>query len=252
MKKKLEKVKMEIERLENLRPDKKVNSVFSNLVKLATSFEKKEVELKSFFQVAAAKAEVEMEKYWAKKIIESVNPQSTLEEFWYYQNYLDLTKLEFGSLALCHDHKMHNNVLLVGSGPLPLTGIFLARNHGCTVTFLDVNNDSLKLSEDLCEKLGIKNVNFIPADAVTFPDYHKFDTIIIAAMIESKKIAKEKFINQLSKKVKRHTHILIRSAFHNRELLYKKLDVTKITGLHPILEVRPKNQIVNSFHVFEK
>lgn len=252
MKKKLEKIKLEIEKLENLRPDKKVNSVFSHLVKLATSFEEKQVELKSFFQDAAAKAEVEMEKFWAKKIIESANPQKTLREFWYYQNYLDLTKLEFGSLSLCHDHKKHNNVLFVGSGPLPLTGIFLARDHGCTVAFLDINKDSLKLSEDLCAKLGITNVHFVCADAISYSDYGKFDTIIIAAMIESKKISKEKFINLLSKKVKKHTHILVRSVFHNRELLYKKLDVTKITGLQPILEVRPKNQIVNSFHVFEK
>lgn len=252
MKKKLEKIKQEIDKLESLRPDKKVNSVFSNLVKLATSFQKKEVELKTYFQTVAAKAEVEMEKYWAKKIIESANPEETLKEFWYYKNYLDLTKLEFGSLSLCHDHQKHNKVLFVGSGPLPLTGIFLARDFGCEVTFLDIENESLKLSENLCEKLNIKNVQFVCADAVKFAEYDQFDAIFIAAMIESKKISKEQFINILAKKVKKHTHVLVRSVFHNRELLYKKLDVTKIKGLSAVLEVRPKNEIVNSFHVFEK
>lgn len=252
MKKQLQNIKIEIEKLNDLAPSSKVNRVFSNLVNLATSFKQKEIELKDYFQKVAAEAEVEMEKYWANKIIDSQNSEKTLKEFWYYKNYLDLTKLEFGSLSLCHDHKKHNKILFVGSGPLPLTGIFLAREHGCAVTFLDINKDTLKLSENLCSKLDIKNVHFVCADAISYSDYGKFDTIIIAAMIESKKITKENFINLLSRKVGKHTHILVRSVFHNRELLYKKFDVTKVRGLNPILEVRPKNQIVNSFHVFEK
>jgi hypothetical protein len=95
-------------------------------------------------------------------------------------------------------------------------------------------------------------LDFVLADAIEYSDYEKYDTTFIAAMIESKKVSKEEFINSLAKKVKKHTHILVRSVFHNRELLYKKLNVNKIVGLQPILEVRPKNQIVNSFHVFEK
>ncbi len=252
MKKELERIQKQIQGLDNLIPGKTVNNAFSNLVKLATSFKKKEIELKKYFQIVSAKAEIEMEKYWAKKIIDSENSMKTMQTFWYYKNYVDLTKLEFGALSLCHDHKIHKKILFVGSGPLPLTGIILARDFNCQVTFLDNDKNSLEMSKVLCKKLKLNNVNFVLADAIGFTDYDKYDTIFIAAMLASKTITKEKFISLLAKKIEQHTHVLVRSAFHNRELLYKKLDIMKVKGLKPILEVRPKNEIVNSFHVFEK
>ena len=63
MKKELEKIQKQIQGLNNLIPRKTVNNAFSNLVKLATSFKKKEIELKNYFQIVSAKAEIEMENY---------------------------------------------------------------------------------------------------------------------------------------------------------------------------------------------
>jgi nicotianamine synthase len=245
-------LKTEMESLGSLKPDEKVNKLFSHLVSCATSFTEKDLSYKNFFQEKAAFAEVEMEKFWAEKIITSADPKETLLSFWYYKNYLDLTKLEYGSLSLCHDHKKHKNILFVGSGPLPLTAFFLAKEFGCKVSVMDNNKESLEMSKKLFKKLGISDAEFIFADAFTFRDYNKFETIFVAAMIESDKQSKEDFINMLGAVVKEHTHILVRSVFHNRELLYKKFDVTKVFSLKSVLEVRPKNEIVNSFHVFEK
>jgi nicotianamine synthase len=250
------KLHKQVLKLENFEPGKRVNELFSDLVSIATSFNnfsKRTLrDVMQDLQKAAADAEVEMEKFWAKKISESGSPKKELEDFWYYKNYLDLTKLEYGSLSLCAKHGNHHKILFVGSGPLPLSGIILSLVYKCEVTVLDINEESLEMSRKLVKSLGLKNFNFIHADAFTFKDYDKFDVVFVAAMVQGFKKTKADLVNYIATKIKKNTHVLVRSAFHNRELLYKKFDPKKVVGLKPILEVRPKNEIVNSFHVFEK
>ena len=64
-------------------------------------------------QQACAVAEGEMEKFWSKKIQFSNSPEEVLRSFIYYDNYQDLTRLEYALLA--SQNAGVGKVLFVGS-----------------------------------------------------------------------------------------------------------------------------------------
>lgn len=238
--------------LKSLRPNREVNKVFSELVDYAlkssdkVNIDKRELE---FIQKSAAQAEYELEKFWVQKIIDN---GAQIEDFIYYNNYLKLTKIEWNSLLSCKEHKNHN-VLFVGSGPLPLTGLILARDYGCCVTLMDISEEAVTLSKKLTLKLGLKNhIEVVNSDALSFDKYIKFDVIYLAALAGISDGLKKRILTKIRDDSKENVHLVARSSFGNREILYKPLKDADITGFKVDLEVKPYNDVVNSFLILRK
>jgi nicotianamine synthase len=241
-------------KLQDYRPNKKVNNLFTKLVQYVLDpenknyFTKKEIiKLQKICQLA----EYELEKYWAQKIIKSKNAQILIKNFPYFDNYKKLIQLEWFSLLSCTNHKTHN-ICFIGGGPLPLTPIILVKKYAKTVTILDKNSEACKISRQLIKKLKLnKKIKIIEVNACNYNDFKKFNVIIIASLVGTKKLEKEKILLKIKRNSLKETHILARSSWGMRELLYKPLDNKVYQIFSPIMEILPKNDVINSIVILK-
>lgn len=251
---KIEELYSQITSLTNLQPSKEVNSLFSELVSLAISDSKKHLlspKKQSHLRQICALSEFELEKYWAKRIIDDTNPKQMLLNFPYYKNYQDLTKLEYFSIRGCSNHEVHH-YLFVGGGPLPMTAIILALEYGAMVTILDYDSEACQMSRKMISGLGLdRQINIIYQDGSTYKDYNKFEVIFVAALAGIDKNVKLRILKQISEYSRKNTHVLARSAWGNRKILYRPVDKEIYKLFTPVVEVHPQNHIVNSVVVMK-
>ncbi len=74
-----------------------------------------------------ADGEFELERSWARRVVDHPDPGAELARFPYHQNYGDLTRLEHHTVAGLTASPVRR-VLFIGSGPLPLTSLLLAEH----------------------------------------------------------------------------------------------------------------------------
>lgn len=240
----------QISSLQSLSPSPKVNKLFSKLVLL--SLQDQKITLSSNhlhnLQKICGQAEYELEKYWAKRII---NNQKAFNEFPYIDNYQKLTKMEWHSLLGCSMHTKHN-VLFVGGGPLPLTAIVLAQRYDLSVTVIEKEQEAVDLSRNLIQKLALKHkVTIIHQDALRFRCYSDFNVIFVAALAGVDSSIKKEILDHIKTCSKKGTHLIARSSWGSRGLLYRPLDTKLFCEFNTLVEVRPHNDIVNSIVIFE-
>lgn len=247
----IQEIYSKINSLSSLSPSEEVNHLFSALVKkslenhIQADLNKEEI---NQLQILASRAEFELEKFWTEKIILGEN---NLSDFPYYKNYIDLTKLELHSLQGCSEHKVHK-LLFAGSGPLPLTAIVLATEHNIKSTIIDNDKEAIVLSRMLLKRLNLlSKIEVIEADATTFNKYNEFSVIYIAALAGAKDSIKAKIFNQIKLTGNKGTHIIARSSWGNRKLLYKPLSKNIFEIFKPLIQVNPFNEIVNSIVIFK-
>ncbi|MBM3206056.1 MAG: hypothetical protein FJZ43_00330 [Candidatus Staskawiczbacteria bacterium] len=193
----------------------------------------------------------EFEKYWANTIIKSKNPRKAFESFSDMDRYRKLTKMEWMSLLICSSHKKHN-ILFIGGGPLPITAILIAQNHGQKVTVIDADAFACDISRRLVKKLGLsKKIIIIQSDALGFQNYRQFNVIFLASLVGIEKNMKENILLHMRKHLQSKTHILVRSTFGKRKILYPPLPRRAYDIFNPILEARILNGTINSVIIFE-
>ncbi len=199
-------------------------------------------------QKVCSAAEYELEKFWTAKILASKNPKAALRKFPYHGNYVKLTQLEWLSLLGCTSHRDHK-VVFVGGGPLPLTAILLAQVYGKHVTIVEKEKEAAVLSAKLCRALGLqKQVSIVNVAAEDFTGYKKFNTFFVAALAGLERRTKSAIIAKIQKLAPAHSHILARSSWGSREILYRPFDLA-LHRTKAIVEVRPHNDVVNSFYI---
>jgi hypothetical protein len=103
----------EIQKLSTLAPNKKTNTLFSNLCHVTQQKYNKSIPLKEsrYIRKAAAEAEFLLEIETTTKIIAATDPYDRLQSFIYYQNYVDLTYMEYTHLQLLQ--KDHKHILFI-------------------------------------------------------------------------------------------------------------------------------------------
>lgn len=249
----INKLYKDILNLDSLKPTYKVNKLFSSLVSYVLDPNNKntlkETELEKLQEICS-RAEYELEKHWAKKIIESDNPLKTLRKFPYFSNYRKLTQMEWFSLLSCTTHKTHK-VVFVGGGPLPLTAIVMAQQYTDKITVLDIDETACELSSQLVRKLKLdKKIEIIKTDASKFENYKNYNAFVVAALAGANMNSKRKILQKIKKDSPKLSHILARSSWGLREILYKPLDKKLYDIFEPVIEVKPKNDVVNSFVIF--
>jgi nicotianamine synthase len=242
----------EILALKNLKPCFRVNRLFSELVTLVLDPKTKntlkiaEVEK---LQLISSQAEYELEKYWAKRIVKSDDPQKTLDDFPYYRNYEQLVQLE-RLVSEATITKLQYSLLLVGGGPLPLTAILLSKKTFKRIVVLEIDHEAFLLSSTLIKKLGLdKKIKIIHIDAQVFPGYQSFDWIVVSVLAGIERGVKKGILDQIAKNLHSEARVLVRSSWGSRCLLYRPVSFSWLRKFRVLVEIKPHNEIINSTFV---
>lgn len=149
--------------------------------------------------------------------------KDVLSSFPYYQNYVDLARLEYSIISAFLDTQPQN-FAFVGSGPLPLTSLCLLDHCPNSIVLnIDRDTEAVRLSERLCRKLGFEDrVNFSCADITqqTDIDWKVFGVVFLAALVGEDTGSKMRILCDLRSKLSTGTLIIVRSAKGLREILY--------------------------------
>jgi hypothetical protein len=98
-------------------------------------------------------AECEMEKWWCRRILQSICPGvQALEAFWYMENYRELCRAEYSMVAGTKARRF----AFLGSGALPMTAILLAQDHSdIEMRCIDSDGEACELSQMLVKWLNL-------------------------------------------------------------------------------------------------
>jgi hypothetical protein len=110
------------------------------------------------------RGETELEFAWAKRVCASAAPDAELARFPYLENYRRLTRVEVGVLSAALTGPPRS-LAFVGSGPLPLSPILLARELDVTVDSFDRDASAVEASTQMAERIGARTVRFHKAEA---------------------------------------------------------------------------------------
>ncbi|KAI4310924.1 hypothetical protein MLD38_035868 [Melastoma candidum] len=253
-----------ISSLESLKPSKHVNTLFTQLVLTCippnsidvTKLCHKVQEIRSKLIFLCGEAEGHLESHYSAILGSYENPLDHLYLFPYFTNYLKLAHLEFSILAQFSSVEL-TRVAFVGSGPLPLTSIVLAKNHMPAVLFdnydidLSANLNARKLvspDPDLSKRMFFHNSDIM--DVTTrLKDYQ---VIFLAALVGMDREAKLKVIDHLSKYMENGAILMLRSAHGARGFLYPIVDPLDLTGFEVLSVFHPMDEVINSVIIVRK
>lgn len=268
--------------LADLRPGPKVNTLLTRLVSLCVVPYNLDF-VTHFFNIEGisalceklrplcATAEGHLESFWASKIVEeSVQSQATppqtqalLATFPYYQNYIDLSRIECATLSafLPSPNVQPQNIAFIGSGPLPLTSLcILDIFPSVRVHNIDRDVFALSISRNLCARLGhADRMSFACTDVSAEESEEEktqwadFDVVFLAALVGMNTPSKLAILGGLVRKLKPGALVVARSAKGLRGVLYPILELGEDLGrlgLETLVEVHPWTKVVNSVIVF--
>ena len=152
-----------------------------------------------------------------------------LLSFTYYDNYVDLVRMELNAVASVSLDQVPSKFAILGSGPLPLTSLCILQalkqqNHP-PVSVLNVDRDpwAISTSTELCRKLGYSTVsmNFHCADAKSKSlDLYDFEVVYLAALVGISNEEKNDAILEIVSHMRPGALLMLRSAHSLRGLLY--------------------------------
>ncbi|KAJ3134244.1 hypothetical protein HK100_003719 [Physocladia obscura] len=208
------------------------------------------------------KAETCLENYHARLIIASENPVKALEEFPYYRNYVNMIHTEAHILYAAIGAPLQLNpykVMFIGSGPLPMSALLLARDYFTFAQFtcIDMDENANALARQIvsfyCDS---KRFQFISQDInhVEQNVIEGCNVIFMAALVGPNCSTKLQILSRIASKMQKGAFLMIRSTCGLKTLLYPELkDVDWVQfGLNLIFNVHPGNQAVHSVVVLQK
>ncbi|MGH3781846.1 MAG: nicotianamine synthase family protein [Pseudonocardiaceae bacterium] len=253
----------ELTALPTLSPNMHTNALFNELVTVATHPADCEIAQQVLADPAIRRiipglrslcsaGELELERAWARRIITSHDPQRELREFPYFTNYEQLTRLEHHAVLGVTGRALPR-MLFVGAGPLPLTSVLLATQHGHTeIDNIDIDSEATRLAERLTGALQIDSLRFRRADVLACTDVADYDMVYVAAMVGPHPDDKSRVIKHLSQQMRPGALLLARSAHSLRTLLYPPLTLRDLAGFRPLVVLNPHTEVVNSLVIAQK
>ncbi|KAG9232440.1 Nicotianamine synthase protein-domain-containing protein [Amylocarpus encephaloides] len=187
-----------------------------------------------------SQSEFEMERYWAERITEAQDPVLESKQFTYYENYVDLTRLELAALSAV-DTKEIRSVAFIGSGPLPLTSLCLLEQLG--------GRSLGHIAEGMEFQLGEASSK---SKSKASTDLTSFDVVFLAALVGSTQVEKEAVLKDVVSRMRKGSLLVVRSVHGLRGLCYPVFDPSceGVWGKGGVLEVgvvvRPFGVVVNS------
>ncbi|KAK4703637.1 hypothetical protein P7C70_g2574, partial [Phenoliferia sp. Uapishka_3] len=249
-----------------------------------------------------AEAEGNLESYWSRQLIKPPSNPTTswfslpkrytrlpapisLEPFPYLQNYRSLVGLEVGLLRAVEAEL--NEVVFIGSGPLPLSSLILGRDHigvesrrGWNVTSVDVDAPALQQGAQLvAAALGSslshpddKRFNashssgtftFLAESALSpnlTQSLAKANVVFLAALVGLDRASKIEIALHIISNMSAGAHLLMRSAEGLRMFAYPAAPQEEIvkkareqgTPVQLIMIAHPRNEIINSVVILKR
>jgi nicotianamine synthase len=241
---------MSVVMLPSVKPSPHVNTVFSRLVFtiLNAPLLHKRLGMKLItlsLRTTCTHGEFALEEAWAKKILSANDAYTELLKFPYYKNYECLTAREWRMVT--RQHAKAKNVIFLGSGPLPLTAIILAKKYGCNITLVDSDTQAVLLSHRLIQLLGLsQSMRVVQASAETYQDVSDVDIIYVAALVGRNPKEELRIYKNLAERMNRTSLLLVRSAHGSRTLLYRPVSKMIDRSFSRIAEMHPHDDVVNS------
>ncbi len=183
---------------------------------------------------------IRLETDRAQHIIRSADPWRTLTDFVYYPNYLKLAEMEYIGAGL----NPKDQVLFIGSGPLPLSLILLCKQYDIYGVGLEQHHEYMRLSRDLVEALGLsRRIRIIEGNHFSLP----LDTQCRLIMVGAEALPKEEIFNHLAKVLPLKTKLSYRIFEKGlRRLLDDQPDVSPPPVFREFARVRPEPPVNNT------
>ncbi|MBB4931563.1 nicotianamine synthase [Lipingzhangella halophila] len=243
----------------DLRPSPEVNEAFGRLVEMCTVVDDELTDrvlndpvassLVPSLRSLSARGESALEHEWARRIIAADDPWAELRKFPYLDNYRRLVRFELAGLTAVGTPPPESAVIL-GAGPLPLTGLELARRHGIGVTNVDNDAEACELANGVSRALGIgERAATLHGDArapALLPQVADAGVVLLAALVGADSTAKRGVSRSLSGIMHRDSLLLTRSAHRLRTALYPPVSPDDLSGFRTLLEMHPCDDVVNS------
>ncbi|MGL4178720.1 MAG: nicotianamine synthase family protein [Dermatophilaceae bacterium] len=200
-----------------------------------------------------AEGEFRLERHWARRVVAATTPEDELAAFPYLDNYRRLTSLELhavGGLGVDADRLRH--VCVLGSGPLPMTALYLARSLGARVDAVDIDIEASDLASEVTGHLAHwGDVRVHRGDARDFASIADADLVILAALVGLDRAAKGEVVAAVTNRMRTGALLVARGAYRLRTLLYPPVDPADLVAasegrLTPLVELHPLDDVVNS------
>ncbi|KAL8877095.1 MAG: hypothetical protein Q9198_004827 [Flavoplaca austrocitrina] len=234
---------VQLSQLPTLRPSTKVNSIFNDLVRLCCdTFDEviaekvlthpNIVDIVTPLRCLCSIGEYQLEAHWTERILECGSPKEAgimFLKFPYYDNYLDLVRMELNALASATRSGRAKRFAVLGSGPLPMTALCIIlesmKQNGNAVVVHNVDRDpwAIAKSSAMCRKLGYRldQVSFQCAEVEDQTlDLQDFDVVCLASLVGTTSEQKQSVVAQVARKMGPGAMLLLRSAHWMRSLLY--------------------------------
>lgn len=143
---------------------------------------------------------------------------SSLSDYRLNNRFQRLLKREISMLR----HRNHRRALFIGSGPFPISAVWLHRYLGITVDGLDLSSDAVERSRGLIAKLDLEgSINIIHEDSPHY-DVGAYDVIIIALLAKPKKI----ILDNIYASAKPDCEVICRTSSGLRSVLYEPTPIS--------------------------
>lgn len=143
---------------------------------------------------------------------------SSLSDYRLNNRFQRLLKRETSMLR----HRDHRRALFIGSGPFPISAVWLHRYLGVTVDGLDLSSDAVERSRGLIAKLGLEGaINIIHEDSPHY-DVSAYDVILIALLAKPKKV----ILDNIYASAKPDCEVICRTSSGLRSVLYEPTPIS--------------------------
>jgi predicted GNAT family N-acyltransferase len=172
-----------------------------------------------------------------------VRGEVSLSDHILYDRFLDLVCRGRELLSIGHSDR----VLMVGSGPLPISAILFHQQTGCQVDCLAQNPDTMPLSQKILEKSG--NGGSVRVFDGTEAEYNlsNYNAVIVDVLSRPRKA----ILKALRKRCRPSCEILCRTSFGLRQLFYKALSDQDLRGFHVKKQFMAKGRQILSIYLLE-
>jgi len=164
-----------------------------------------------------------LESHWAEKIIHSENPKKTLYDFPYIDKYQQICDNEENIIQIYAPEA--KNILIVGSGPCPITALLYSEKY--TITLLNRDESALNTSKDLNKALQKTNMRYCLSDIKEASNISDHDVILFGVSVGNAEQKKE-LLEEICKNMKPDSILLARTSPGLRQLLYPSITESDI------------------------
>ncbi|MQL78121.1 hypothetical protein Taro_010524 [Colocasia esculenta] len=253
-----------ISKLPSLEPSKEVNELFSQLVLSCIPPSAIDVarlggdaqEMRWRLIRLCGVAEGLLESHYSALLGSFPTPLDHVALFPYYNNYVQLGLLEYTILSQ-HAPRAPDRVAFVGSGPLPLTSIVLARDHLRSTCFHNYDLDPEANAQaqrlvapdpDLSGRMFFHTADIMEVTHAL----RDYDVVFLAALVGMGAEEKARVLEHLAKYMAPGAVLMVRSAHGARAFLYPVVDPCSLRCFEVMAVHHPAGEVINSVVIARK